>query len=106
MANREVRAAGECSFLLGKRAAEGLRRAAQNRCAPRRCRFLTAQKAAEKRAATSDAWGTGQGACGPLGNPRGFEEVARDTNIVDPKRPYVTPFPVRAYRVSPSGLPI
>ena len=43
-----------------------------------RCRFLTAQKAAEKRAATSEARGTAQGAFGPLKNSRGFSDVARD----------------------------
>ena len=83
-----------------------MREATQNFCAAPKCSFLTDQKGTEKVAATSDARGTGQGACGPLGNPRGFEEVARDSNIVDPKRPYVTPFPVHAYRVSSSGLPI
>ena len=59
-----------------------------------------------QKAPHSEARGTAQGACGPLKKPRGFEGVARDSNIVDPERPYVTPFPVRAYRVSSSGLPI
>ena len=65
-----------------------------------------AGKKPEKRAATSDARGTAHGACGPPKNPRGSAEVARDSNTEDPKRRYVTPFPIRAYRVSSSGLPI
>ena len=70
------------------------------------CSFLSNQKGTEKVAASSEARGTAQGACGPLKKPRGFEGVARDSNIVDPERPYVTPFSIRAYRVSSSGLPI
>ncbi len=70
------------------------------------CSFLSNQKGTEKVAASSEARGTAQGACGPPKNPRGFKVVARDSNIVDPERRYVTPFPVRAYRESSSGLPI
>ena len=66
---------------------------------------MSDQKGTEKVAASSEARGTAQGACGPLKKPRGSDVVARDSNTVDPERFCVTPFLTRACRESSSGLP-